>query len=251
MNATMNRPTVKLLLADDEAAMRRGIAVALSARGFEVDEASSGEEAITLLREWPADVVLLDVNMPGMGGVEACRQIRSIWPKTAILMITVRDTEDDIVEALEAGADDYVVKPFRIRELLARIAAVLRRAGTSSSGSPEILRAGKLELDPERRTVKKAGAEIHLSPIEFNLLEFLMQHEDTPLEHTKLLRTVWGPEYGHELEYLRTYIRLIRRKIEDDPANPQYIVTEPWHGYRFRNPDMREAGEKTVEDVNR
>lgn len=236
---------VKLLLADDEAAMRRGVATALAARGFEVDEAASGEEAIAQLRGWPADVVLLDVNMPGMGGIEACRQIRGTWPKAAIIMITVRDAEDDIVEALEAGADDYVVKPFRIRELAARIAAVLRRAGASFSASPETLRAGKLELNSGRRTVKKAGAEIHLSPIEFNLLELLMQHEDTPLEHTKLLRTIWGPEYGHELEYLRTYIRMIRRKIEDDPANPQYILTEPWHGYRFRNPELRDAREET------
>lgn len=245
----MQRVPVRLLLADDDAAMRRGIAVALAARGFEVDEASSGEEALTLLRGWPADVVLLDVRMPGMGGVEACRQIRSAWPKAGIVMITVRDTEDDIVDAFEAGADDYVIKPFRIRELLARITAVLRRAGTAILSSAETLRAGKLELDPERRTVKKGGAEIHLSPIEFNLLEFLMQHEDTPLDHAKLLRTIWGPEYGHELEYLRTYIRLIRRKIEDDPARPQYILTEPWHGYRFRNPDLRDGADEVVQDI--
>jgi two-component system, OmpR family, KDP operon response regulator KdpE len=239
---------VKLLLADDEAVMRRGIALALTARGYEVDEVSNGEDAVSRGRS--VDVVLLDVNMPGLGGISACRQIRSTWPETGIIMITVRDSEDDIVEALEAGADDYVIKPFRIRELLARIAALLRRSGAPLSGNTRVLKAGKLELSQDQKTLKKDGVEIHLSPIEFNLLEFLMQHEDTPLEHAILLRTIWGPEYGQELEYLRTYIRLIRRKIEDDPARPQYLVTEPWLGYRFRDPALRPAAERMPTEID-
>lgn len=225
-----------MLVADDEPAMRRGISTSLNARGYLVDEARSGEEAIASIRECSVDLVLLDINMPGMGGIEACRRIRSAFPGVGIVMITVRDSEEDTVEALEAGADDYITKPFRIRELLARLGALLRRSRGEEPGAAAVIRAGKLELDLEHRTLRKAGEEIHLSPIEFNLLQYLMQNQDVPLDHTKLLRTIWGPEYGHELEYLRTYIRLLRRKIEDNPAKPEYITTEPWMGYRFRAP---------------
>jgi two-component system, OmpR family, KDP operon response regulator KdpE len=175
--------------------------------------------------------------------VEACRRLRSALPAAGIIMITVRDAEDDTVEALEAGADDYITKPFRLRELLARLSAVLRRSHTENPPPAPLLRVGKLELDPEHRTVKRAGKELHLSPIEFDLLQYLMRHPDIPIEHAKLLRAIWGPEYGHELEYLRTYIRLIRRKIEDDPAKPEYIITEPWQGYRFRDPASMESSQ--------
>ena len=137
--------------------------------------------------------------------------------------------------------DERQIKPFRSRELLARIGAVLRRSRPALTASPSVIRAGKLELDLTRRTLRKSGAEIHLSPIEFNLLQYLMENADIPLDHTKLLRAIWGPEYGHELEYLRTYIRLLRRKIEDDPAKPQYITTEPWLGYRFREVSSHEV----------
>jgi two-component system KDP operon response regulator KdpE len=141
---------------------------------------------------------------------------------------------------LESGADDYVPKPFRIRELLARISAVLRRSRTDDTSAPSVIRAGDLELDPVRRTLEKAGREVHFSPIEFNLLQYLMRNCEVPIDHAKLLRTVWGPEYGHELEHLRTYIRLIRRRIEDDPTRPEYILTEPWLGYRFRDPHSQQ-----------
>jgi len=219
--------------------MRRGICASLSAHQYAVDEVRNGEEAVTSVRDRPVDVVLLDINMLGMGGIEACRRIRSASPKIGIVMITVRDAEEDIVEALEAGADDYVTKPFRARELLARVGALVRRSrgeGGEGSGDDEVIRAGKLELDLAHRILRKSGEEIHLSPLEFNLLRYFMENREVPLDHSKLLRTIWGPEYGHELEYLRTYIRLIRRKIEDDPAKPEYITTEPWLGYRFRDP---------------
>ncbi len=175
-----------------------------------------------------------------MGGIEACRRIRAASRGIGIVMITVRDSEEDTVQAFEAGADDYVTKPFRVRELLARVSALVRRSRAETSEQPGVIRAGKLELDMAHRTLRKAGQELHLSPIEFNLLQYLMQNQDIPLDHSKLLRTIWGPEYGHELEYLRTYIRLLRRKIEDDPAKPEYITTEPWLGYRFRDPAAQE-----------
>jgi two-component system KDP operon response regulator KdpE len=231
----MKSKPIRVLVADDEAAMRRGICASLTARGYAVDEARNGEEAVTAVREHAADIVLLDINMPGIGGIEACRRIRAAFPGIGIVMITVRDSEEDTVEALEAGADDYVTKPFRARELLARVSAVVRRT-RGEENTAAVIRAGELELDVEHRILRKSGEEIHLSPIEFNLLRYFMENRDVPLDHSKLLRTIWGPEYGHELEYLRTYIRLVRRKIEDDPTKPEYITTEPWLGYRFRGP---------------
>jgi two-component system KDP operon response regulator KdpE len=151
-------------------------------------------------------------------------------------MVTVRDAEDDKVQALEAGADDYVTKPFRLRELIARLGAVFRRTHTDVAEARGILQAGDLKMDLDRGLLWKAGEQIHLSPKEFDLLSFLMRNQGVPLTHLKLLRGTWGPEYGDELEYLRTYVRMLRKKIEDDPARPQYIQTEPWVGYRFRNP---------------
>ena len=236
----MSVKLVRVLVVDDEPAMRRGLRTSLRTNGYEVEEARSGEEAVQIASERTAEIVLLDVNMPGMGGVEACRRLRSALPTAGIVMITVRDAEEDTVEALEAGADDYITKPFRLRELLARLSAVMRRGGGDNPPPAPVLRAGTLELDPEHRTVRRAGKELHFSPIEFDLLQYLMRHPDIPIEHSKLLRAIWGPEYGHELEYLRTYIRLIRRKIEENPARPEYIITEPWQGYRFRNPSNPE-----------
>jgi two-component system, OmpR family, KDP operon response regulator KdpE len=232
----MKTNLLRVLVADDEPAIRRVVGALLSARGYAVDDARSGEEAVMAIRARSADFVLLDINMPGMGGIEACRRIRSSFPDIGILMITVRDSEDDTVEALEAGADDYIKKPFRARELLARMDALMRRTRGTNSAAPSVIRVGKLELDPGLRLLRKSGEEVHLSPIEFNLLEYFMRNRDIPLDHSKLLRKVWGPEYGNEIEYLRTYIRLVRRKIEDDPAKPEYIMTEPWQGYRFRGP---------------
>jgi two-component system KDP operon response regulator KdpE len=227
---------VRVLIADDEPALRRGICASLSAHHYAVDEVRNGEEAVIAVRDRPVDIVLLDINMLGMGGIDACRRIRSSYPKVGIVMITVRDSEEDIIEALEAGADDYVTKPFRARELLARVGALVRRSRGDGIVKAAFIRAGKLELDLAHRILRKSGEEIHLSPTEFNLLRYFMENLDVPLDHSRLLRTIWGPEYGHELEYLRTYIRLIRRKIEDDPAKPEYITTEPWLGYRFREP---------------
>jgi two-component system KDP operon response regulator KdpE len=231
----------KVLVVDDEAALRKVIRASLAARGFMVDEAGTGNQAIGLVQDNPFDLVLLDINMPGIGGIETCRRIRALLPQIGIVMVTVRDDEEDKVRALEAGADDYVTKPFRFRELVARMGAVLRRVEPQKSGEPGVLQAGSLKVDVERRLLWKGADEVHLSPKEFDLLAFLMKNQGAPLTHTRLLRAVWGPEYGGELEYLRSYVRMLRKKVEDDPAAPQYILTEPWVGYRFRNPSDAEA----------
>jgi len=231
----MSSEPVRIMVVDDEPAVRRSLNVGLSGNGFVVEEAGTGEEALIFLRRNLVDLVLLDINMPGMSGVDACRRIRELLPRAGILMITVRDSEESKIEALEAGADDYITKPFHLRELVARLRAVARRTKAEAPPVVHILRAGDVEIDLERRTLKKAGEPVHVSPTEFNLLAYLMERRNVPVAHSKILQAVWGPEYGGELEYLRTYIRTLRRKIEDNPSQPEYLVTEPWLGYRFQD----------------
>lgn len=225
-----------ILVVDDEPSLRKVIRASLAAGGYSVEEVGTGSDAVGLLQRRSFDLVLLDINMPGLNGIETCRKIRSIAPQTGIVMVTVRDAEEDKVRALEAGADDYVTKPFRFRELVARIGAVLRRTRKHSLGELTHVEAGDLRVDFRRRKLWKRAEEIHLSPKEFDLLAFLMKNQGAPMTHAKLLGAVWGPEYGGELEYLRSYIRMLRKKIEDDPAQPVYLMTEPWVGYRFSNP---------------
>jgi two-component system, OmpR family, KDP operon response regulator KdpE len=234
----MRSKPAKVLVVDNDATMRRTLRVALSAQGYSVTEARSGEEAIGEIAQQAATFVLLDIEMPGIGGMETCRRIRGMSQQTGIVMVTVCDSEEDKIGALEAGADDYITKPFSIRELLARLRALSRRLGMAPSSAAAVLKIGSLELDLDRRLLRRAGAEIHLSPTEFNLLSYLMQHVNTAIEHGKLLRAIWGPEYGSELEYLRTYIKRLRKKIENDAINPEYLLTVPWLGYRFRDPSM-------------
>ena len=237
----MGNGNCRLLIVDDEPALRKALRTSLAASGFDVSEARNGDEALALLPQTPVDVVLLDINMPGTSGIEVCRRIRDLSMRTGIVMVTVRDSEEDKVQALEAGADDFITKPYRLREMVARLHAVLRRLSTQQNAENAILRAGCLELDPGRRRLLKNGVEIHLSPKEFDLLAYLFQHQDEPVIHAKLLRAVWGPEFGGELEYLRSYVKMLRKKIEDDPAHPEYLLTEPWVGYRFRNPSDPES----------
>lgn len=233
----MGSKPVRVLVVDNDAATRRIMRVTLSAQGYGVTETRSGEEALEEMERQPAGLVLLDIEMPGMGGLEACRRIRALTPHTGIVMVTVCESEEDKIGALEAGADDYITKPFSIRELLARLRALSRRLGISSN-SDAVLKIGALELDLSRRIVRRAGAEIHLSPTEFSLLSYLMQHANMAIEHGKLLRAIWGPEYGSELEYLRTYIKRLRKKIENNAIDPEYLLTVPWLGYRFRDPSV-------------
>ena len=232
----MSSPQNSVLVVDDEPALRKALRTSLIASGFAVEEARDGEEALLSARRHPFDLVLLDINMPGINGIDACRRMRGISPHAGIIMITGRDFEDDKVRALVAGADDYVTKPFKLRELTARLRAVLRRTRVAEAPQASVLQAGKLKIDLERRLLWRNEEEVHLSPTEFDLLAFMMKNMGAPLTHIRLLRTIWGPEYGGELEYLRSYVRMLRRKIEDDPAKPEYIQTEPWVGYRFRNP---------------
>ncbi|HEY6344570.1 MAG TPA: response regulator transcription factor [Bryobacteraceae bacterium] len=241
-------PSANVLVVDDEASLRKALRASLSVSGFLVAEAGSGDEALEALHQRVFELVLLDINMPGLSGIDICRRIRGFSPHTGIVMVTVRDFEEDKVRALEAGADDYVTKPFRLRELIARLHAVLRRTRAFESAGPSVLTAGELEIDIPKRRLTRRGEEIHLSPTEFDLLVFLMKNVGAPLTHTKLLRSVWGPEYGGELEYLRSYIRMLRKKIERNPASPEYILTEPWVGYRFRNPSDPDSPPVPAED---
>ena len=223
--------SAKILVVDDEPQIRRIMRTTLTAEGYAVYDARSGEEALDAVREQRFDLVLLDVNMPGMGGLEACRSIRST-SDTAIIMLTVRSAEEDKVAALDAGADDYVTKPFGMPELLARIRAALRRLPVSSDSA--LIRAGDLEINPTTRTVKVSGRDIRLTPKEFDLLHFLATNPNVPMAHVKLLQAVRGPDYGDEVEYLRTYNNQVRKKIEKDPAHPKHVITEPWVGYKFQ-----------------
>lgn len=238
---------INVLVVDDEPPFRKVLQTSLHARGFSVDQAGSGEQAIEMLAKRTFQLILLDINMPGMGGVEACRRVRALMPHIGIVMVTVRDAEHDIVQTLEAGADDYITKPFRFGELVARLRAVHRRA-IPGEADQSVLRAGDLEIDFDRRLLRRAGELVHLTPTEFDLLALLMRNQGVLLPHAKLLRTIWGPEYGEELEYLRAYVRTLRKKIEDDPARPKYILTEPWVGYRFHNPSEDERNGRHPED---
>ena len=244
----MSSQPTSVLVVDDEFALRKALRTSLTASGFAVEEARNGEEALGAVRQRPFDLVLLDINMPGLGGIETCREIRGLAPQTGIVMITVRDAESDKVNALEAGADDYVTKPFRLRELVARLRAVLRRIHPEETPELSVLKAGNLEIDLTRHLLRRDGESIHLSPREFELLAFMMRNQGVPLTHAKLLRTIWGVEYGSELEYLRSYVKMLRKKIEDDPSKPEYILTEPWVGYRFRNPSDPDAPSVPMDD---
>lgn len=232
----MSNDRLNVLVVDDESSFRRVLRTSLAASGFVIEESRSGEEALSILARSAFDLVSLDVNMPGIGGVETCREIRTRLPKIGIVMVTVHDGEKEIVRALEAGADDYVVKPLRYREMVARLRSVSRRLRAEHAVEPTLLQAGDLELDIRRHMVYRQSEVVHLTPTEFQLLVLLMRNQGTPVTHTKLLRSIWGPEYGSELDYLRSFVKTLRKKIEEDPANPKYIVTEPWVGYRFCHP---------------
>ena len=185
--------SASILIVDDETALRRALRTSLEASGFAVEEAATGEGAHKIFNRAPLDLLLLDINMPGMGGIETCRQIRDVARHVGIVMLTVRGAEDDKVKALDAGADDFVTKPYRYRELLARINAVLRRVRIKDVSPASVLQVGDLELNLDARLLRKRGAEIHLSPTEFDLMACLFRHRGTPVTHTMLLRTVWGP----------------------------------------------------------
>jgi two-component system KDP operon response regulator KdpE len=221
----------RILVVDDEPQIRRIMRTALTGAGYEIEDAKTGEEALDRLREFRPDLVLLDINLPGMGGLAACRSIRAD-SNVAIIMLTVHNTEAAKIEALDAGADDFVTKPFSTPELLARIRAALRRLPVAQGPSAK-LRMGSLSIDFSARTVTQGTATSHLTPKELDLLRYLTQHANQAVSHRELLQAVWGPDYGDQVDYLRVFIKTLRRKIEPNPERPQYVVTEPWVGYRF------------------
>lgn len=221
----------RILVVDNEPQIRRIMRTTLTGAGYEVDDAKTGEEALEKVREYRPELVLLDINMPGMGGLATCKAIRA-GANVAIIMLTVRDSEADKVEALDAGADDFVTKPFSTPELLARIRAALRRLPVSPS-SPARIRVGQLEIDFTARTVASGARPAHLTPKELDLLRYLTQHANEAVAHRELLQAVWGPDYGDQVDYLRVFIKNLRKKLELNPEHPEYITTEPWVGYRF------------------
>jgi two-component system, OmpR family, KDP operon response regulator KdpE len=230
----------RILVVDDDAQIRRVMRTTLISQSYEVDDARSGEEALEKMRSGQFDLVLLDVNMPGMGGIEACRALRSgrSGLDLAIIMLTVRNTERDKVEALDAGADDFVTKPFSTPELLARIRAALRRMPQTAGGTPQRIKLEEgTEIDFQSRHVISRGENVRLTPKEFDLLLYFGTHPNRTIAHRELLQAVWGPDYGNETEYLRVFVNQLRKKIETDPANPRYLLTEPWIGYRFSLPE--------------
>ena len=228
----------RILVVDDEPQIRRVMRAALTVEGYSVAEARSGEEALEKLRLAPHDLVLLDVNMPAMSGLEACRAIRAS-SNVAVIMLTVRDREQDKVEALDAGADDYVTKPFSMPELLARIRAALRRTPLPLTAGAQPMVLGEVEIDFKARRVGAGKRHVRLTPKEFDLLWYLVTHPNRTITHRELLQAVWGVEYGDEVEYLRVFVNQLRKKIEADSSNPRYLLTEPWVGYRLRLPESR------------
>jgi two-component system KDP operon response regulator KdpE len=224
---------VKVLVIDDEPQIRRALRAGLERNGYVVSPAASGEEGLDLAAMHPPDLVILDLAMPGIDGLEVCRQLRE-WSKVPIIVLSVREEDRDKIEALDLGADDYLTKPFSLDELLARIRAVLRRAGSAEEPETPELSAGDLHIDFPRRRVTLAGLEIHLTPIEYELLRALALNPDRVLTHRQLLTKVWGPEYAEDTHTLRVHIANLRNKIEPDPARPRLLHTEPRVGYRFR-----------------
>ena len=222
-----------ILVVDDEPQIRRVLRTTLSFRGYTISEVATGEEAVEMASKLKPDLILLDANLPGMSGVETCREIRRS-SDTPIIMLTVRNAERDKVVALDAGADDFVTKPFGIEELLARIRATLRRHPSANALPPFVSK--ELSVDFEQRRVTAAGEEVHLAPKEFEVLRHLIANQGKPVTHRRLLQIVWGPEYGEETENLRVVINQLRKKIEKDPSQPKFILTEPWVGYRFQPP---------------
>ena len=223
----------RILVVDDEPGIRRTLRAYLSEHGYNTSAVASGEEAVEAVANQRPDVVLLDLAMAGMGGLEACRQIRARW-SMPIIVVSVKSQEREKVEALDAGADDYITKPFGPEELLARIRVALRHRAGVASGEEPVYRSGELVVDVGMRLVTLGGEAIHLTPTEYDLLCCLASHADRVVTHALALRSVWGIEHAGETQLLRFAVLQLRKKLRDDPLHPRYIFTEPGVGYRFR-----------------
>jgi len=226
----MTKPLV--LVVDDEPQILRALQTSLRGAGYEVTSATTAEQALAAAAMRPPDAVILDLVLPDGRGTDVCRELRT-WSSAPVLVLSVVGDEAEKVQALDAGADDYVEKPFGIDELLARLRALLRRAGPSSG---PLLELGELVIDLDKQLVTVGGRRVQLTPNEFELLRVLAQNEGKLMTHPAILREVWGPAYGTESHYLHVYISQLRRKLEDDPARPRYLLTEPGAGYRLVNP---------------
>ena len=229
----MSADAPRVLVVDDEPQIVRGLKVILRGAGYDVQSAATKEEALAALSARPPDALVLDLVLPDGQGVEVCHDVRR-WSRLPIVVLSAVGDEREKVRALDAGADDYVTKPFGTEELLARLRAVMRRS-TEAAGDP-VVEVGDLVIDVADRRVERAGQTVHLTPIEFDLLRVLAQHQGRLLTHRQLLREVWGPEYGAETHYLRVHVAHIRAKLEPDPSRPAYVITEPGVGYRLREP---------------
>ena len=225
----------RILVVDDESQIRRVLRTTLVHEGYEVADVRNGADALGRIQSEKFDLVLLDINMPGMSGIETCRQIRVI-SDVCIVMVTVRDKEADKVAALDAGADDYVTKPFSTPEMLARIRAVMRRNSPAPYSGLGNIWIGEVEVDFRARRLMSRSKQIRLSSKEFDLLSYLAAHPNRVIPHEELLHAVWGPEYGEEREYLRVFINRLRKKIEPNPQDPQFLIKEPWVGYSLKLP---------------
>jgi two-component system, OmpR family, KDP operon response regulator KdpE len=227
----------RVLIVDDEPQIVRALRVALGARGYEVESAGNGETALERHASRPADVVVLDLGLPGIDGVEVTRRLRG-WSQVPIIVLSVRDGQVDKVAALDAGADDYLTKPFGMDELLARIRAALRRV-PDVPADPAELSFGPIHIDLAKRRVKRDGKPLHLTPTEYQLLEALVTNPGKLLTHRWLLSKVWGGAYSDESHYVRVYVAQLRRKLEDDASRPRWILTEPGLGYRWADEPIR------------
>jgi two-component system KDP operon response regulator KdpE len=244
VSAAAGSTPIRVLLVDDEPSIRRALRTPLNEMGFATTEASRGEEAVQLVQSQSFEIVLLDVNMPGMGGIKTLVRLRSMAPRLPILMLTVVDGEEEKVAALECGADDYITKPFSIREVIARMRSAVRRAQAPERSEDTPVVIGEIEIQPARRVVQKAGQAIHLTRKEYDILYYLMTHAGRAVTYGKLLTSVWGPEYRQEVDYLRTFVRQLRKKIENDPSKPAYLLTDAYVGYRFAESPATGGGQE-------
>lgn len=226
----------KVLVVDDESQIRRFLHASLVSDEYELIEAVSGEEAIRSIATHNPDVVLLDLGLPDLDGIEVVRRVRE-WSQVPLVVISARGQEQDKIVALDAGADDYLTKPFSLGELQARMRVVLRRRVSATNQPPPVFTAGTLRIDYGQRSVTRAGVEIHLTPLEYKLLITLTQNAGRVMTHTQLLAAVWGQAYAHQTQYLRVMMGQLRHKLEDTPAKPKYLTTEPGVGYRFKGGD--------------
>jgi two-component system KDP operon response regulator KdpE len=238
----------RILIVDDEPQIRRVLRATLCAAGYVVSDARCGEEGMEALRTGKFDLIVLDVNLPGISGIQTCREIRE-RSDVPVVMLTVRNSAKDTVAALDAGADDYITKPFSIKVLLARVRASLRRSPLAPESRVDLVRFGNVEIRVGARRVTVDGKDVRLTPKEFDLLRFLVSNPDVALPHERILQAVWGPDYGSEVEYLRVFIKQLRKKIEPSPGSPRYILTEHWLGYRFRMSSEEAAREPRAQGV--